>query len=100
MRQLDERRYRRCDGRPLQQGRRRRGADVMERGAQFKRLLPAEPDRHRRQRLLLLLRGELMGMGRKALIVFLLLLPPAFDLAQAREGGSYGIFGTTTWLPA
>jgi hypothetical protein len=39
--------------------------------------------------------------GRKAIIVFLLVfLPPAFDLAQAGEGGSYGIFGTHPWLPA
>ena len=50
---------RRGDGRPPQQAGRRCGADLMERRAQFERLLAAESRRHGRKRILLLLR-ELM----------------------------------------
>ena len=50
---------RRGDGRPSQQAGRWCGADLMERRAQFERLLAAESRRHGRKRILLLLR-ELM----------------------------------------
>src|SRR5215208_4127092 len=60
MRQLDQRRgERRGDGWPPQQTGRRCGADLMERRAQFERLLAAESRLHGRQWILLLLR-ELM----------------------------------------
>src|ERR1700752_3152315 len=62
MRQLDQRRQRRGDGRPSQQTGRRYGADLMERRAQFERLLAAESRRHGWKRILLLFR-ELIRPG-------------------------------------